>query len=238
MITIDDRVGSKELYSMLKNCPAQLGHLNSADFAFLGQGTDNEPLAIGVERKKIMDLLQSMASGRLAGHQLPLMLREYHVQYLIVEGYYTPDPRNGLLTAWKRELHLGSRRFSAKEVFGYLHSLQIRRGIYLWRTHTPRETAQLVEILYSWWTKKNLDQHLSYLARHQEYADLSTKKLPFVRRVAVELPGIGREKAKLVLKMFPTLKAMIDASKEDWMQIEGIGKTIADKIVEVLKGSC
>ena len=236
MITVDDRTGSKELYSMLKSAPAQLGHLESADFSFLGRGENDTPLAVGIERKKIRDLLTSMSSGRLSGHQAPLMLRTYHVNYLIIEGYHIPDPHTGILKEWKRDVMLGSRRFGAKEVFGYLNTLQIRRGIYLWRTHTPRETAQLVLVLYGWWTKKNLDQHLSYLAQHKEFADLCTKQKPFIERVATELPGVGRERAKEVLKHFKTLKQMVEATEKDWMSIDGIGKTLAKNIREIIHG--
>ena len=236
MLTIDDRQGSKELYPMLKNTPAQLGFLDYADVAFLGRGEADTPITVGIERKKIMDFLQSMTSGRLSGHQIPGMLNAYNVRYLIIEGIWSPDPKTGIIKAWKREMHLGSRKFSAKEVFGYISTLQIRRGLYIWKTATMRETAQLIQVLYTWWTKKTLDAHISYLAQHQEYADLCVKKLPFIQRVAAELTGMGRKKAKRVCEKFSTLQEMIQATEKDWMSIGGIGKTLAKKIKKELGG--
>ena len=44
---------------------------------------------IGIERKRIGDLVNSITTGRLSGHQLPGLLAQYYKVYIIVEGMYT-----------------------------------------------------------------------------------------------------------------------------------------------------
>jgi excinuclease UvrABC nuclease subunit len=48
------------------------------------------------------------------------------------------------------------------------------------------------------------------------------------------LPGIGIEKSAAVAAHFETVRALIEASPEQWQEIPGIGKTLAKKITEAL----
>ena len=59
MILIDSRIGSAELAPLIST-PNILCQLEFADFTFSGNGPAGQ-VAVGVERKTIMDLLQSMA---------------------------------------------------------------------------------------------------------------------------------------------------------------------------------
>ena len=55
-----------------------------------------------------------------------------------------------------------------------------------------------------------------------------------VRRVAKELPGIGWERSLLVEETFDSVRTMVNAPLEEWLEIEGIGKGIATKVQEEL----
>ena len=57
MILIDDRVGSGELLRYFHNGTAVLTALDSADFCFYGNGPDGESWAVGIERKKLPELI-------------------------------------------------------------------------------------------------------------------------------------------------------------------------------------
>jgi len=240
MIYLDDRIGSKELFPLFPKRAVTLTHLNYADLAFLGRGPDNLPISIGIERKRILDLITSMTSGRLSGHQLPGLSAAYDVTYLVVEGLWRPNPRNGILECPRSggwvPIRLGSRTFMATEVLGFLNTLRICAGVYVWRTAIPRETVQFVNSLHHWWVDKALDEHESHTLPHAPYASLKTKKRPIVQRVAAVFEDIGLKKSKEVSERFSTVLEMVMASEEDWRGVEGIGKTLAKRITKLLQG--
>lgn len=154
MITIDSREGSRELLPFFPPNLAVLGRLQYADFAFLGKGPSDIPITIGIERKAFMDLINSMTTGRFSGHQLPGLLSHYQVVYLLIEGIWRFNPKSGLLERRKGKswtpLELGSRRFMAREVWGFLNTLIIRTNVHIIQTGTRRETAQVVAALHHW----------------------------------------------------------------------------------------
>lgn len=45
-----------------------------------------------------------------------------------------------------------------------------------------------------------------------------------------EAPGIGWEKSQRVLAHFGSVHAAVNASVEEWMKIEGVGRTMAERI--------
>src|SRR5574341_1238250 len=86
MILLDDRAGSKDLAPFMpKSVPFTLTRLEYGDVAFSGRGPSGV-CTVGVEIKKIPDLVDCIYSGRFAGHQLPGMLDTYDYCYLLVEG--------------------------------------------------------------------------------------------------------------------------------------------------------
>ena len=240
MIYIDNRVGSKELLPKLPKCSSTLIRLEYADAAFLGRGIDDVPISIGIERKRIHDLITSMTTGRLSGHQLPGLHASYDIVYLVVEGLWRPNPSDGILETAKAKhwepIRFGSRSYMAKDIYKYLNTLRICSGIRICRTGTLRETAQLILSLYQWWNDKALDAHRAHMMLHIPSASLNTKNIPIVRILAERvLPGIGKEKAKLVFKRFKSVLEMVTASEKDWREIEGIGKTLARRMTRLLQ---
>ena len=55
------------------------------------------------------------------------------------------------------------------------------------------------------------------------------------RRWANELTGIGWEKSQKVASHFKSALELANASKEDWIKIEGIGTKIAEQSVEEIR---
>ena len=115
MIQIDERTGSAELQSLFPpGVPTIVGRLEFGDFAFLGNGPEDEPVSIGVERKGIRDLLNSMVTGRLVGHQLIGLVNNYHYVYIVVEGLWRFNPTDGMMEEHSNggwvPIQLGSRR--------------------------------------------------------------------------------------------------------------------------------
>ena len=240
MITLDSREGSGELLAFFPPGIAAIGHLEFADFAFLGKGPDGVPVTIGIERKAFLDLISSMTTGRFSGHQLPGLLTHYQVVYLLIEGLWRFNPKNGILERRRGKgwaaMELGSRRFMAREIWGFLNTLAVKSGVHLIQTSTRRETAQVIAALHHWWTDKSWDEHRSHLQRQQISSSVGAPlvKAGLLRRIASELPGIGWNKSLHVSKHFKSVLEMVMADEKEWMKVEGVGKKIAHEAVDVL----
>jgi len=96
-IDLDYRTGSGELEKLFLPYGIKVNRtkLEFGDLAFEGRGPHGA-CSIVIERKRITDLIQSMESRRLSGHQLPGMAERYDYCYLIVEGIWRPG-QNGEL---------------------------------------------------------------------------------------------------------------------------------------------
>jgi ERCC4-type nuclease len=241
VITIDGRQGSSELAPLFPHdIPTTISHLDYGDFYFMGHGPDCSYVSVGVERKAIKDLLNSMTTGRLSGHQLPGLTQQYEYVYLLVEGLWRFNPISGVLEtmvgpSWQ-DACLGGRRFMAKEIVGFLNTLAIKAGIQVVYTHSQRETVQTIVALYHWWNSKNWDQHDSHLAPHKVHkgaqGQVQLVKPSLVRRIAAELPLIGWGKSLAVAEYFPSVRIMMTATEQQWRDIPGIGKGIAKGVVD------
>jgi ERCC4-type nuclease len=240
MIILDDREGSRELADAIRRAgiECEVQRMEYGDCCWMGNGPEG-PCLIGVERKTVQDLLASMRTGRLVGHQLAGMSEEYHAMYLIVEGMTREDPDSGLLLHYRRggweEVRVGQQRFMWSELEAYLTSIDSLIGIHVRRSATPRETVSLIRTLYQWW-QKSWDQHSTHKVLYTPLPQHSLLVKPSVlRRVAAQLPMIGYERSGAVEKHFRTVYAMATAEEKQWREIEGIGKGIAQKVVRAIR---
>lgn len=245
MLLIDPRAGSGDLEPLLQKLGVLCAHatLTYGDVCFAGQGPAGRPVLVGVEVKTLPDLINSLSSGRLVGHQLPGLVDTYEQPWLLVEGTWIADPATGhiMIRDWSGRFstyHAGTKAYRYDELDAYLLSLQIRGGVMLARTPKRLETARWLSSLHRWWTTKPFEEHRAHLAlynpsaRHRDTALLAKPSL--VRRVASELPGVGWVRSGEVEKAFPSVKAMVAATPQDWQQIDGIGKGLAKRITEEL----
>lgn len=213
--------------------------LEYGDLCWIGS-TASGPAPIGLELKTVRDLLQSMRSGRLAGHQLPGMLAQYSHSYLLIEGSWRANSRTGVLEepcrgGW-RELKLGVSRFLAADVEAFLTSIDTLTPVRIRRSRNRSETLRIIHGLYSWW-QKNWDEHSSLKVFYEpgEPSPLPVSH-PLVRRVAAQLPGVGWERSAAVARSFSSVAEMVAADEKRWQQVEGIGKKLSARIVQELKG--
>jgi ERCC4-type nuclease len=163
------------------------------------------------------------------------MLQLYDHSYLIVEGYYRCDTASGLVQGWRggvwKDIVSGRQRLTWTGLDSWLTSIETLGGLRVRRTVTENETVQTVQSLYTWWQR---DDHKS-LKVFNTTADAAAINRPgLLRRMAAELPLIGWERSSAVAKHFGTVVDMVNAGPLDWMQIDGIGKGIATKVVEAL----
>jgi ERCC4-type nuclease len=219
--------------------PCELTRLDYGDAAFCGNGPRG-PVAVGFEIKRVHDALQCMQDGRFAGRQLPGLVNTYDYTWLVLEGRFKPDFVSGLLLVdgvRRRELALGSRRFMYRDLDNWVTTMEICAGIKCRRTADRQETARFLADCYGWWTKDFHDHH-AHLALHQDQGrpDAALFARPSVARmVAAQLPGIGYKKSAAVVKKFETVLEMVNANENTWAEIDGIGATMAERIVRALR---
>lgn len=236
LILIDRREGSADLTKHIPN--SVLVELDFGDASFTGNGPDG-PVEIGVERKRIGDLINSIMSGRLSGHQIPGMLETYYRAYLIIEGLCKENPHTGVVEVrrgieWK-EIRTGTRTMRVRDIFLYLTTLEIMTGVIVRKTTGIKGTAAQITWLSDWWGKK-WEEHKGHLAIYKQPPPAALLKKPSVlRMMAAELPSIKWKRSLAVAEYFGSIKAMVNSTEEQWLEIEGIGKATAKAVMGILK---
>ena len=244
-VLIEDAAGSRELAGPLGNrgIPVKLAPLGSiiGDVAFSGKGEGGSPVWVGVEYKKLGELVSSFRTERLQGFQAPRMAREYDFRYLLVEGSITADDQ-GLLQVVRRRG--GSKpmpgRMTVSELYKRLYVLHLMYGLNLLTTLNQQQTLAALLALYRTWTDVALDEHKSHLA---VYTPPSLVPLSQFRVTVQSLPGVGRAVSKAAQAQFKTLRGAINATAQQWAALtttDRTGKTRkfginhASKLVEEL----
>lgn len=242
MLRIDKRIGSEELAAPLKRmgCRVELAMLDCADVMWTGNGphiADGKelPCTVGVERKKLSEMLTCFGDSRFVSRQLPKLLDTYDVAWLLIEGTYGVE-RDGTMAMFHT---FGPRRTHSFEAFaGFQLTLAQKAGLRIVRTANFTETVWWLHTAYRWWQKP--------WAKHQSAYALDTVKMPFdpsitrapslVRLMASQLPGVGWQRSEAVAAAFPDVRAMVSAGWRTWAKVEGIGEVTARRIVAVLQG--
>ncbi len=240
MILVDDRAGSKELLKYFVHCDAHLVRQPYGDIAFLGEGPEGDLIPVGIEVKTVGDVLNCITDGRFAGHQLPGLNRHYSVVYLIVQGPIRADKWGVLCVPRKGGLYpimKGSRAFMWRDLHSWLFTMEMMGGVKVRITNSQRETGMLCLALYRWWTAKVWEDHTSHLAFDLSHRPALLPEYNLVTRMAACLDKVGWKKAQAVGARFKTVKEMVEAEVKDWLEIEGIGKKIAETAVRDLGGT-
>jgi ERCC4-type nuclease len=201
--------------------------LEFSDVCFNGRGDNDVPVFIGIELKKLPDLVSSLRTGRISGHQGPGLTGEnspFQRAWLLVEGEYRTSSR-GLLTVPRFNVRMRKTEWAplhgsmtTAEMEKRVHSLELCGGLHTRFTNTRNDTLHFIANLYRWWTDTTMDRHDSHLAPHtpQGFITLSD----FRQTVMVKFPHIGRAASKAVEDYFgASLQDACNASAADWAEI-------------------
>lgn len=245
MILIDDRAGSKQLvdHSPLDKI-AVLSRLASGDVLILGNGPEGDVL-VGVEVKSVMDLVSSILSGRIKETQIPQMLKDYQVSWLLVYGLYK-EGKKGEMLVWKAggwaPCQIGKRVIPYKLLESFYFSLSAV-GISTKEVASVKAAASWIGGLAKWW-ERSWESHSTFQAfdntgqagvKHEvSLVPSMTENERLVAHVAAQLPGIGYKRAVTVAGRFNTVREMVGASEQEWLEIPGIGKVIAREVVKAM----
>ena len=160
-----------------------------------------------VERKTLKDFAVSIIDGRLF-KQMIRLANSNSKCVLILEGTVGDT------------VELGMTREAMQ---GALITVSLILGIPVLRSKDPSETAKLIVYI----ARQIKSKAMGGVQRHGYRPKNKRKRQLFILQ---GLPGIGREKAERLLAMFGSVEAAISASSSELQAVDGIGKSIADKI--------
>lgn len=248
MIEVDYREaeagkGSAGLWEDLSktNLPLQLGKLEGGDLWFLGKGPEGREVSVGVEFKKVRDLLSSIREKRLQGHQLH-ELNYYDYRAILVEGEWRNEGGYVAMRSGYRDWQPVPGRFSSAELDKTLLGFVLRGGIhYVKETATRKDTVRWIESLYRNFTDVAWDDHTSHTGIYRPTSSFS-KPSRFVDFIA-GIPGVGLKRGKAVEAFFKnphsgkaSPRAAIAARADTWGKVDGIGVSIAQQVDRFLEG--
>ncbi len=160
-----------------------------------------------VERKRLPDLVQSIADGRLFRQAVRLTNSGHH-PLLILEG--TAHDLDGC-------------QMRREALQGALISVSVLLGVPVLRSASPEETARLLVYL----ARQAGRSAARGVYRHgRKPRGLHALRLHILQG----LPGIGREKAERLLTAFGSVEAVMSAGTDELARVPGIGKMLSRRI--------
>jgi ERCC4-type nuclease len=160
-----------------------------------------------VERKTLKDFAVSIIDGRLF-KQTICLANSNSKSVLILEGTASDT------------VDLGMTREAMQ---GALITVSLILGIPVLRSKDPSETAKLIVFI----ARQIESMAGGGMQRHGYRPKTKRKRQLFILQ---GLPGVGSEKAERLLAMFGSVEAAISASSSELQIVDGIGKSIAEKI--------
>ena len=160
-----------------------------------------------VERKTLKDFAISIIDGRLF-KQMIYLTNSKSGGVLIIEGTTSDTIDIGM---------------SREAMQGALITVSLILGIPVLRSKDPFETAKLLVYI----GRQIKSMAMGGVQRHGYRPKNKRKRQLFILQ---GLPGIGSELAGRLLARFGSVEAAISASSSELQSVDGIGKSIADKI--------
>lgn len=233
---------AKALGSMALRIPIPHG-----DVIFWGN-SDTDVIRILVERKKLGDMASCILDGRYLAQAQAARDAGIDVLILIAEGNMRSNPEDGMIDVpvWS----IDPTTFKRKQVWvplkptisysrfdQYLTELDYLAGIIVKRSRDVLETAAQIKALWlNFQTPPSKHGSLHQIFESVPLGPVLLTRPSLVRRMAKELNGIGWSRSAAVAQHFFSIRAMVDATEEEWMTIEGVGKGTAMKVVAALQG--
>jgi ERCC4-type nuclease len=222
-------------------------HLSAGDFCFAGEGPKG-PALIGIERKRIKDVLSSIRTGRLS-EQLVRMLNYYDYSFLVLEGTFRTNWHSGILEdKYGRDyspVYVGKSTFLGLELESALTSILSATPVRYLRTRSDRETVEwLISLNHAF--SSPWDKQLSKVtAIHQQEQYATVGKASTIRRVTNSLSGLGWEKSGTLEQNYASVWDMMSTDSncpcirpaKDYEKLPGFGKVISKRVWDQLHGN-
>ena len=204
IIYADNRENNKVTEILKHRCDLRQKQLAVADYLLSKR--------VAVERKTCEDFLSSMTDGRLF-KQLGELKENFRTPVLIIEG---------------NELFDSDRKIHPNAIRGAIASIATDYCLPIIWTKTPLETA---EMLISIATREQITKNKSVALRGKKKAKSMNHRQEFL---VAGLPQISTQTARKLLKHFGSPEKIFAATKEELMEVEGVGPKNAKRIRLVL----
>lgn len=213
---------------------------------------------IGVERKKVLEALDCIDTGRLGGFQLPKMRNMYGFRFVVIEGVWRPNYLLGTIERevsksngdvfWTSDLP-GGKRVAYHKLRRYLFSLTMA-GAHVLLTRDVGHTAYDICELYHWFQKawnKHTSMNTLYTGHSWDTQVKQSEELVMIPTIdhrpsltrlwAAGIEGIGVKMSADAERVFKTPRELANADESDWMNVPGIGlKTASGIVKQIVKG--
>lgn len=245
MIFVDYRAGSKDLIKPLRNLGLEVSEtsLDFGDLMWEGRGEKGEPVLVGVEFKKLEELVQAMRTNRLEGHQLIGMRDTFKFSYLMYEGKILYDKAGALQMEKKKRFGKVYRvpmpgQMTINELMKRVYVLHLCGGLTPIPTVDRDHSLQAILALYRTWTDKDMDKHKSHIAA---YEAPNIRPVNGLRRTLKTFPDVGMKASLAAQLKFGSLTKAVNASVQDWATLEVVddkgrprrlGTGVAQRVVD------
>ena len=165
-----------------------------------------------IERKTMHDFAESIIDGRLF-EQIGNKLSTYRKPILLLEGQDTDIKIN----------------ISPQAIKGAIASIVLSYKIPILRTVSETDTADMVLAL----AKREQKSEKNRPTLHTISKSYPMKEIQ--RFLLASIPGVNRTKADQLIEEFKTIQNLSNATPEDLVKLEGIGKTLTERILKILQ---
>jgi len=162
-----------------------------------------------IERKSHSDFVSSIIDGRIFD-QAKRMRDNFEKPIFIIEG-------------------TSNRNITANSMKATIASLAVNYGVSIISTKNKTDTALTI----FWLAKK--EQHESDRELSVRVGKRPKNKKKLQEQIVCGLPGISNVICRRLLDEFGTVENVFSANEEELMKVEGIGKTMASKIRDIVK---
>lgn len=186
--------------------------LDSGDFALY---LDGDPI-IGIERKKIGDLVNSIKDKRIF-KQADRMRKRYQVSILMIRG---------TLKSYEEMMWNRGKTVKTSVIMGTLTSLMVRNGMNLMWFESDDYLVDAIDRIFTKVKEGKVGQIRSTNVRQLRSRPCQT---------LMAVPGITYSVARSLIDEFGNIEAIKQASVEELCEIYGIGEKRADSLRRLLK---
>lgn len=164
---------------------------------------------VGVELKTVPDFVSSLIDGRLLG-QMRELRNNFAKAVLLIEG--------------EEDLY-AVRKVQANAIRGMLASIALDFKIPVLYTKNPSDTAALLAVM----AKREQDTARDFSYHEKKQHSLREQQ----EFIVSSFPQVGVSLARNLLAHFGSIKNMVNASSEELVSVEGIGKKTAEKLTKL-----
>ena len=238
MILVDSRIGSVDLVPHIRKVgvPCEVTTLEFGDAYCEGNGPKGK-INIGIERKKLGDMLSCIEDARYSSHQRVGMMQMFDKSFLIIEGVWSPSFDGTLMEGRPRKngpfwepINYRSRRVAYSKLRRYLFSVSLS-GVVVLYSGSPFQTAfDICEIFH--YFSKPFASHTSMLDVQRLAIPALIESPSLCRKWASAITDVGVKFSMEAERIFGGSPIRLAKSEErDWLKIPRLSVKTAQRII-------